>query len=123
MAYTCPVCGMTSYNPNDEHERYCGACHKHEADMDPAGMLGPGPAFLTWLAQRTAVLHGRLLAPDHWAGITHQLTHHAIVDGRVGNKESLTGYWAYGTEDEAVAALNRWGEDGSIEPGGWLRPP
>jgi len=24
---TCPRCGMTSYNPNDIRERYCGACH------------------------------------------------------------------------------------------------
>lgn len=24
---TCPVCGMTSYNPNDIREGYCGNCH------------------------------------------------------------------------------------------------
>jgi hypothetical protein len=24
---TCPVCGMTSYNPNDIREGYCGRCH------------------------------------------------------------------------------------------------
>ena len=24
---TCPVCGMTSYNPNDIREGYCGHCH------------------------------------------------------------------------------------------------
>jgi hypothetical protein len=23
---TCPVCGMTSYNPNDIREGYCGNC-------------------------------------------------------------------------------------------------
>jgi ribosomal protein L37E len=24
---TCPVCGRTSYNPNDIKEGYCGHCH------------------------------------------------------------------------------------------------
>lgn len=24
---TCPVCRMTSYNPNDIREGYCGNCH------------------------------------------------------------------------------------------------
>lgn len=24
---TCPVCAMTSYNPNDIREGYCGNCH------------------------------------------------------------------------------------------------
>jgi hypothetical protein len=31
MSYTCPTCGLTSYNPNDEAERYCGHCHKFES--------------------------------------------------------------------------------------------
>jgi ribosomal protein L37E len=25
--FTCPRCGMTSYNPNDIREGYCGNCH------------------------------------------------------------------------------------------------
>lgn len=28
MPFTCPDCVRTSYNPNDEQHRYCGACHK-----------------------------------------------------------------------------------------------
>lgn len=27
MSFTCPRCRMTSYNPNDEREGYCGNCH------------------------------------------------------------------------------------------------
>ena len=26
-SFTCPVCLMTSYNPNDVAKRYCGNCH------------------------------------------------------------------------------------------------
>lgn len=26
-SFTCPVCGMTSHNPNDAKEGYCGNCH------------------------------------------------------------------------------------------------
>jgi hypothetical protein len=25
---TCPVCEMTSYNPNDIEQGYCGYCHR-----------------------------------------------------------------------------------------------
>jgi hypothetical protein len=28
MSYTCPKCGATSYNPNDEFYGYCGNCHQ-----------------------------------------------------------------------------------------------
>jgi hypothetical protein len=27
VSITCPICGMTSYNPNDIREGYCGNCH------------------------------------------------------------------------------------------------
>lgn len=27
VSFNCPVCGKTSYNPNDAREGYCGACH------------------------------------------------------------------------------------------------
>lgn len=30
---TCPRCGMTSHNPNDIRERYCGACHQYHDFM------------------------------------------------------------------------------------------
>jgi hypothetical protein len=36
---TCKLCGMTSYNPNDVINRYCGHCHQFlqalELDRDP----------------------------------------------------------------------------------------
>lgn len=25
--FTCPQCGITSHNPNDVTEKYCGRCH------------------------------------------------------------------------------------------------
>lgn len=33
MSYTCPKCGRTSHNPNDEANRYCGFCHAFERDL------------------------------------------------------------------------------------------
>lgn len=29
----CPKCGMTSYNKNDEIEKYCGNCHMFHEEM------------------------------------------------------------------------------------------
>ena len=31
---TCPKCGMTSYNPMDIAQRYCGNCHEFHANME-----------------------------------------------------------------------------------------
>jgi hypothetical protein len=28
VSFTCPRCGRTSQNPNDEREGYCGHCHQ-----------------------------------------------------------------------------------------------
>jgi len=28
--YTCPRCGLRSYNPNDIEQRYCVQCHEFE---------------------------------------------------------------------------------------------
>lgn len=33
QSITCPACGMTSHNPNDVKEKYCGNCHKYYDDM------------------------------------------------------------------------------------------
>jgi hypothetical protein len=27
-SFTCPLCGLTSFHPDDAANRYCGACHK-----------------------------------------------------------------------------------------------
>lgn len=35
MSYTCKTCGMTSHNPHDEVNRYCGNCHQFEDDAKP----------------------------------------------------------------------------------------
>lgn len=43
MSYTCPRCGMTSHNPNDEREGYCGNCHdwtREEATLIPPKIFG-----------------------------------------------------------------------------------
>jgi len=29
----CPQCGVTSYNPNDVKNRYCGNCHQFHEEM------------------------------------------------------------------------------------------
>lgn len=30
LSYTCLTCGMTSYNPNDIANQYCGNCHEYK---------------------------------------------------------------------------------------------
>ena len=37
---TCPVCGMTSYNPNDIREGYCGNCHDWTSERSPNEVQG-----------------------------------------------------------------------------------
>lgn len=35
MSYTCPYCLMTSQDPNDEREQYCGNCHQYQRALIP----------------------------------------------------------------------------------------
>jgi ribosomal protein S27AE len=37
--FLCPRCGRTSFNPTDQAQRYCGACHIFFGDV-PAGAAG-----------------------------------------------------------------------------------
>lgn len=39
MSYTCPRCHRVSHNPEDERQRYCGACHRFELDHLPPRVL------------------------------------------------------------------------------------
>lgn len=32
-SFTCPLCGKTSYNPDDVREGYCGACHEWTGEL------------------------------------------------------------------------------------------
>jgi hypothetical protein len=44
MAFTCPRCGRTSHNPNDEREGYCGACHDWTGTSSPPAEVWAGAA-------------------------------------------------------------------------------
>lgn len=35
----CLVCDMTSWNPNDVTNRYCGNCHRFHEDVAPGSMI------------------------------------------------------------------------------------
>lgn len=39
MSFTCPVCQMTSHNPNDEQFQYCGRCHEFTGDTSEECIL------------------------------------------------------------------------------------
>jgi hypothetical protein len=55
-SFTCPVCGRTSYNPNDVREQWCGACHGATGHPLPEG------AGLRWvLLLGGSIDAGRLL--------------------------------------------------------------
>lgn len=50
MTFTCPVCGITSHNPRDEEEGYCGNCHGFTT-FDPDWMIAPGETIREWLEE------------------------------------------------------------------------
>jgi len=76
MAFTCPRCGMTSHNPNDEREGYCGNCRdftdyiyqgvaQHTWTPGCDGFHSPGPC--TGAAVTELAVAGRpALAAYHW---------------------------------------------------------
>ena len=42
--FRCPRCGITSHNPNDMCERYCGRCHVFVDDNPPPETVHLTPA-------------------------------------------------------------------------------
>lgn len=34
-SFTCPICGMTSFNPSDVANEYCGNCHDFTGEQTP----------------------------------------------------------------------------------------
>jgi hypothetical protein len=43
IAITCPVCHLTSYNPNDIREGYCANCHDWTFDFSAEGGVSVCP--------------------------------------------------------------------------------
>ena len=60
MSFTCPRCGMTSYNVNDEKHGYCGACHDWTGGDRPVIQVIMNAhfreAFEEWLSKHGFVL-------------------------------------------------------------------
>lgn len=40
-SFTCPICGRTSWHPQDVEHGYCGACHAYTAEPLPLDELRP----------------------------------------------------------------------------------
>ena len=55
--FRCPRCGITSWNPNDAANGYCGRCHRWTAEEQPAFLALPpftpaeGEEILSAIAQ------------------------------------------------------------------------
>lgn len=77
-SFTCPLCDMTSYNPNDVREQWCGNCHGLTTAGAPPGMR--------WIILRGGERRmGRLIAeplPDEY---------HIIATGEIYKREGA-GY-------------------------------
>ena len=58
MSYRCPNCGATSYNPTDEAERYCGACHRYADELQTPEQQARRQELLEQHAQRMAARDG-----------------------------------------------------------------
>lgn len=82
--FTCPLCGMTSHNPNDAHEKWCGNCHGYTTVPAPPGMR--------WVILRGGYrIMGRMMTeplPEEY---------HLIYNGEVYRREGTT-YWCTGRE-------------------------
>jgi hypothetical protein len=57
VSFTCPRCGATSHNPNDEREGYCGACH---AFTGSAPRVAAEPAELTHAGHEALLVTRRI---------------------------------------------------------------
>lgn len=63
MSFTCPVCGMTSHNPSDEREGYCGRCQ----DFTGVGEI------------LNCDVCGASIAPDEFVALVRVRPNHYVV--------------------------------------------
>lgn len=77
--------------------------------------------FLYWLENDANYTDARDLGDGRYAAIMPLMFTHAIITGRIGNKDMYEDRWCYAGYDKAAAALEAW--DGTGEPDGWHRHP
>ncbi len=78
-------------------------------------------AFFTYLHNSSGYSDLIVLPDGRWAGIAEFLFTHAIIVGRIGDRDSYEDRWCYKTREDATGALESW--DGTGEPEGWHRHP
>lgn len=64
MSFTCPACAMTSHNPNDEREGYCGRCHSWTRQLAALeAVFAFAPRLDPWLVEMGVAL---VAVPAGW---------------------------------------------------------
>lgn len=43
LSITCLICGLTSFNPTDVEQKYCGSCHVFHEERIAADQIEPKP--------------------------------------------------------------------------------
>ena len=112
---TCPVCHLTSYNPNDVSEGYCGNCH----DWTGAIAALVEAAYMFWSPRSTNGAR-----PMHWDRQGHPITFPRwswLYEPRFGNPH--LSYTSLADEDpvEGVRVSTVW--MGTSIPGSIMDPP
>jgi hypothetical protein len=77
--------------------------------------------YLHWLENEANYSDVRDLGNGRYAAIMPLMFTHAIITGRIGDKNMYEDRWCYAGYEKAAAALEAW--DGTGEPDGWHRHP
>jgi hypothetical protein len=88
---------------------------------DDALTQAQNATFLHWLENEANYLDARDLGDGRYAAIMPLMFTHAIITGRIGDKNMYEDRWCYAGYEKAAAALKTW--DGTGEPDGWHRHP
>lgn len=87
---TCPKCGMTSHNPHDEEQKYCGNCHQFLEDD------------LEWLTKTIAHLRNAPsgITAEQWAVRLHEALEIAEAEKYATPESRFTFTFIDATEEE-----------------------
>lgn len=115
-SYTCPICGMTSFNPHDVIEGYCGYC----CDWT-RGRLDPG---LEALRADPQIIWSARCEDDDFITVTRMATGYRVTRG--ANALLWDEAWDYppaelGDDAMPKALLNAQALLHGREPMGWYR--
>lgn len=118
-SFTCPACGLTTFNATHIRMLHCVACHRFLRDWSMMWCLTMSEADLSQ-ATRQGYLYGRTTPDDRFfLAVERHREGSALLMLRAGKPGPPEDRWTYASASAAIVAAAAWDPTAAAEPFGW----